>query len=235
MSASRSWMLAILLVSMFILIGCGGDDDDDATGTFGGGDDDAAHGPLDQPLEQRRGAALVDRDVALDRVHALAHPDLGGEVDDAVHAAQRARQRRLVAHVAAQQLDLRVEIPGPRPRAVDLRDQAVEGAHPVAARQERAGEVSADEAGAAGDQDGFRHVVPPPNQNAPPARARLVQGRAAGEPKRRGRPSGLPPGRRINAPGTETVAAADGITGICLAVTFRVRRDRALFAARTEL
>ncbi len=55
------------------------------------GGDDAAHRRVDQRLEQRRRADVVGRGIAYDLVHRLADPDLGGEVDDAVDAAQRAR------------------------------------------------------------------------------------------------------------------------------------------------
>ena len=69
-----------------------------------------SHGLLDQLLEQHGRAEIVDADVAVDRVHALADADLGREVDDLVDAAQRAADRRLVAHVADHQFDVAIEI-----------------------------------------------------------------------------------------------------------------------------
>src|SRR5207253_3236172 len=57
-----------------------------------GGDDHASHRPVDELLEQCGGAAIVDRDVPLDRVHALADADLGGEVYDRAHTVQGSYQ-----------------------------------------------------------------------------------------------------------------------------------------------
>jgi hypothetical protein len=108
-------------------------------------------------LEQDRGAELVDRGVLRDLVHALPDADRGRQVDDRVDRAalgQRPAHRQRVAHVAAHQLDLGSEVGrAPLRLAVDLGQQAVEDPDPVPPLQQEVGEVRADEAGAAGDQD----------------------------------------------------------------------------------
>ena len=119
------------------------------------------HRVVDQLLEQHRGAVIVDGDVAVDRIHALADADLGGEVDDLGDALQRAQHRGLVAHVADDHVDLRVEVVGLRLVAVDLLDQAVEHADAMAALQAGPRDVTPDEAGAAGDEDRLCHAVSP--------------------------------------------------------------------------
>ena len=69
-----------------------------------GGDDDAPDRLVDQRLEQHGGAEIVDRDVALDRVHALADADFGGEMDDAVDARKSLLQRLGMTYVPHQKL-----------------------------------------------------------------------------------------------------------------------------------
>ena len=108
---------------------------------------------VDQLLEQHRRAVVVDRDVAVDRVHALADADLGGEVDDRVDPFQRLQDGGLVADVAGDELDLRSAgrpgVFGP----VDLLDQAVEHPHLMAALKQRTRHIAADEARPAGDEN----------------------------------------------------------------------------------
>ena len=123
-----------------------------AVDAHGGGDHHALHRPVDQLLEQDRGAAVVDGDVAVHGVHALADADLGGEVDHLVHAGEGAAHQRFVAHVADHQFHVGIELVRPAAPAMDLLDQAVEDAHVVAFGEQGAGDVAADEAGAAGDQ-----------------------------------------------------------------------------------
>ena len=81
-------------------------------------------------------AGLVDRGVALDRVHRLADADFGGEMDHAVDTLQRARDDVLVADVADDQLGVVGQVLGPLAVAVNLLDQAVEDADLVAARKQ---------------------------------------------------------------------------------------------------
>ena len=126
---------------------------------------DTADGAIDKLLEQHRGADVVGGGVAFHLVHRLADPDLGGEVDDAVHPLQRAGDNVAVAHIAADQLGIRVEQRGAPPCslaaiAVDLLDQAVENADTVAAAEQFVGDEAADEAGTAGDQDRLGHRRP---------------------------------------------------------------------------
>ena len=65
---------------------------------------------------------------------------------DYLDAFERAFENALVAHVAAQELGLRVEVRGALGLAVHLRDKRVEHADSVPARDERVNEVRADEA-----------------------------------------------------------------------------------------
>jgi hypothetical protein len=117
--------------------------------------------PLGHRLEQHRGAHVVDARVAGDLVHALADPHRRGEVVDRVDAVERPVHRAAVAHVAHHQLDLGIEVLGAAPVggrvAVHLLRERVERPHAMAVSQEQVGEVRADEARAAGDQDGLPH------------------------------------------------------------------------------
>jgi hypothetical protein len=81
-------------------------------------------------------------------------------VNDLVDAAERAQHRGLVAHVAGHQLDLGVQFGGSLALGMDLLDQAVEHANLAALLQQGARQMTANEAGAAGDQNGLRHGRP---------------------------------------------------------------------------
>src|SRR5947209_9007868 len=116
---------------------------------------------VDQGFEQDRRAGLVDRRVALDGVHRLADADLGGEMDHAVGAFQRASDHVLVADIAADQLGVVGEIVGTLAIAVDLLDQAVEHSHLIAAAKQFLANGPADESGAAGDEHSFTQPTPP--------------------------------------------------------------------------
>jgi hypothetical protein len=118
-----------------------------------GGGDDAAHRMIDQPLEQDRGADIVGRGVALDFIHRLADADLGGEMDDAVDAVQRAGDCIAVADIGADEFGIGGEALGPLDVAMDLRQQAVEHPHFIASPQQLGGHLATDKAGTAGDQD----------------------------------------------------------------------------------
>ena len=107
----------------------------------------------DDLLEDDRGADRVDRGVPLDLVHRLADADGGGEVVDGVDALERAPDGLVVADVADLELDRRVEVVRPLPVRVDLRIEVVERPNLVPLREQPVGQVRADEAGAAGDQD----------------------------------------------------------------------------------
>lgn len=73
---------------------------------------------------------------------------------DGVDAGERAAKARRVSHVAADQLHVLVEVPGPALLpAMDLRRQVVVRAHPMTVTQQVVGEMGTDEAGAAGDQN----------------------------------------------------------------------------------
>ena len=88
---------------------------------------------IDQRFEQNGRAGLVDRSVALDRIHRLPDPDLGGEMDDTVDALQRAGDNVLVADVADDQLGFIGKVVRLFAIAVDLLDQAIEHSDPIAA------------------------------------------------------------------------------------------------------
>ena len=130
------------------------------------GDDKLADrlAPLDGFLEDDRGADRVDRGVPLDLVHRLADADGGGEVVDGVDALERAPDGLVVADVADLELDGRVEVLRSLPVRVDLRIEVVEGPNLVPLREQPVGQMRADEAGTAGDQDlhrGVRLAAPP--------------------------------------------------------------------------
>ena len=102
----------------------------------------------------------VRGDVGQRVLEAVADAGLGGEVD---HALEGGRERRLnrrpVGEVGAQEAPVgpagAVELGQPRllERHVVVVVDVVEARHGVAARQQRPGDVKADEAGGAGDQD----------------------------------------------------------------------------------
>jgi hypothetical protein len=74
-------------------------------------------------------------------------------MDDRVDPGERLPHRVGIAHVADPKLDVGSEISGPRAAAVHLRREIVERAYAVAAREQLVGEVRADEARAAGDEN----------------------------------------------------------------------------------
>ena len=109
----------------------------------------------------------VQEDARAERVHArvlgllvraLADADARGEVDHRVDALERAADDLGVADVARNELDLGVEVVGPLRVAVHLLDQHVESAHGIPRSQQLVGEVGADEARTAGDQDALSHA-----------------------------------------------------------------------------
>ena len=177
---------------------------------------------VDQLLEQHRRAVVVDRDVAVDRVHALADADLGGEVDDlrrrpcsALRTAVSSRMSPTTNSTSA------VEVVRASAALVDLLDQAVEHADPVAALEQRARHVAADEAGAAGDEDRLCQ--------------RLVSGRFNGRDRvarrrsRRAASCRRPSGAFL----AERRRAAISLTSLAARLT--PRRDRALFLKNLPL
>ncbi len=103
---------------------------------------------------------VVHRDVAVYGVHALADADLGGEVNDEVHVLQRRRDSVEVADVGADELHLAENRVAWSTPGMDLLDQAVEDANPVAPREQRPRDMAADESRAARDQHPFLHPRP---------------------------------------------------------------------------
>src|SRR3954469_15587870 len=88
-----------------------------------------------------------------DLVHALADADAGSEMKDGIDAVERAAEGRAVAHVAHDEVGVWMKIGRTRGVAVHLRIQNVEHSYAVSARDEVVGEMRADEARAARDQD----------------------------------------------------------------------------------
>jgi hypothetical protein len=79
-------------------------------------------------------------------------------VDHAVYTLQRTGDRRGIAHIANLQLDIGARKLRSGLLAVDLLDKAVKDSDTVPTREKRPGEVSTDEAGAAGDENTFRQL-----------------------------------------------------------------------------
>ena len=79
---------------------------------------------------------------------------------DRVDAFDGAAECVGVADVADDELDLGGEVFGPLAAAVYLRREVVERAHAVPVREQLVGEVRADEAGPARDEDRLGHDAP---------------------------------------------------------------------------
>src|SRR5205085_220690 len=67
---------------------------------------DALHGVFGQGLKKDSGPVIVDGDVAVDRVHALADADFRRQVNDLVDTDQGGVDKVTVADVTGQELDL---------------------------------------------------------------------------------------------------------------------------------
>ncbi len=125
-----------------------------------GGDDEARHRPVDQRLEQDRGAEVVGAHVAADLVHGLADADFGRQVEHAVDAGGGAPDRVGVANVGLDELD-----PVGRRRvtaAVNLLDERVQHPYRVSLGLQLLDERAPDEAAPSGDQIAF-HGLPAPD------------------------------------------------------------------------
>ena len=117
-----------------------------------GRDDHLSHRQLlahDQFVDQR-GAGDVDVEEAAEGGQVVLE---GGQVVDHLAAAKRVEQHPGIAHVAAHELDARVQVGRHGVARVHRLFERVEHAHLVAVAQQRVGGVRTDEAGTAGDQD----------------------------------------------------------------------------------
>ncbi len=76
---------------------------------------------------------------------------------DHVHIGDGALHLVEVAHVALHPLDILSQVIRPSV-GVNLRSEIVEDSHFVTLPEQRVGYVRSDKAGAAGDQDSFRHL-----------------------------------------------------------------------------
>jgi hypothetical protein len=113
----------------------------------------------------------------LDLVHALADPDRRRKVIDHLDAVEGAAEDWRVADVAADQLDVAVQIRRPiAVLAVHLRREQVECPHPVTAREQLVGQMRADESGPAGDENVHDSDSP---RLTPPRGARLAYAAAS--------------------------------------------------------
>ncbi len=73
--------------------------------------------------------------------------------------AERSGNCFRVPNVPSDELDRGIETGRARAPAVDLLDEAVEDAHPVAPPKQGGREMAPDEAGSAGDESKFRHAL----------------------------------------------------------------------------
>ena len=119
---------------------------------------------VDDPIEQDRRAVRVPGDVGADRVHRLADPDHGRQVDDHGCLRERAVHGPRVSDRAVDELDgLREELRLDRPGPVHLGIETVEHADRRAPCDQRLDEMRADEPGAARDQHPLSDHRPPPS------------------------------------------------------------------------
>ncbi len=79
-------------------------------------------------------------------------------MDHGIYALERLAHRLAVPDVSDPQVDIGIQFRRTDPSGVDLLDQAVQRADLVSLVEEGPGDVLADEAGSAGDQDRFGHA-----------------------------------------------------------------------------
>jgi hypothetical protein len=80
------------------------------------------------------------------------------QVEHGVDTVERAIDGRAIAHIAHHQLDLRIEVIGPRRSLMDLCHEAVQGAHFASRTQQVIREMRSDKAGATCDQNSSGHA-----------------------------------------------------------------------------
>ncbi len=126
---------------------------------------------LAQRLQQYGGAAIIDRRVAGDLVHALSDSHQSGEVKNCIDALQGAGDVVLVANVSDDQVDIGIEIfwRGAA-RAMNLRRQNIEGTDLVTMFEQFVGQMRTNETGPAGDQNAFAHASPSTSSRKPGVR-----------------------------------------------------------------
>ena len=112
---------------------------------------------IDQRLEQHRSPAVVHRDVAIDRIHALTNPHFSREVDDGVDPLERRRDPIQVAYVRPNELHVVKDRAAADGVAVHLVDEAVEHSHLMAPRQQGLNDMAPNEPGPTGYQHPFTH------------------------------------------------------------------------------
>jgi hypothetical protein len=94
-----------------------------------------------------------------DLVHALTDADGSREMEDAIDAGKRRPHRRGIAHIAAAEFDIVIEVGGTdEVRSVNLRKQIIERSDAIASAQQIVGQMRADKSRAAGDQHRVWHV-----------------------------------------------------------------------------
>ena len=107
--------------------------------------------------EQLGGAGIVGGRVVGQILHIDAEADLGGEMQHGLDAAERAIERARVAHIRGHAVRRRRA--ASRPVRMHVGAQRIEHAHLMAARQQLAQHMLADEAGAAGEKNLHRRVT----------------------------------------------------------------------------
>lgn len=142
-----------------------------AVDTHARSDDEAFDRVIDERFEEDGGALVVRLGISGDLIHALADPDAGGEMIDRVDAIEGAIDGIAIAEIPDHQFDVGGEVVGAfEVFAVDLGKEGIEGNDVVAVLQEFVGDVGANEAGAAGEENSFGHdrerikiraIVPP--------------------------------------------------------------------------
>ncbi len=116
-----------------------------AVDAHGGGHDDPLNRVFHDSLKQCGCAEIVAGDVALDLVHALPDPHLGGEMEHAVRACDRIFHRLGIADVAPDKGHL-AEYCVIGKVSMRLLDQTVENAHFVSGVDELGAQVASDKA-----------------------------------------------------------------------------------------
>ena len=150
------WLTSSLLGERHLLV--------DAVDRGGGAEDEICRSVSARRFEQAERPDAVDVLVEHRLSETGTDAGAGGQVDDGVEAAvgEEPVHQRLVADVPLDQAPVvppgELRDVGALARGVVEVVEVVEHRHPIAPRQEPPGEVRADEAGAAGDEDVLTHT-----------------------------------------------------------------------------
>jgi hypothetical protein len=103
-------------------------------------------------FEEDRGAEIVDTDIAIDLVHALANANLCGEMHNLINALHSGSHGLRITDVSVDDLDRTENGVRWGRAAVDLLDETIEHANLIAFRQQCPAKMTANEPSTAGDQ-----------------------------------------------------------------------------------